>query len=183
MDSLECEFIKVKDQLKIKSPSIGRAVLAISPKDQLIENQVIGKFFKLNHEFLLKLPKNCAGEVLWAKPDNLINLEYGEHFLTLEAQKNQKAISYNQEKSTEKFINSPMDGLFYLSSSPTSPNFVKIGDQISPGQTIGLIEVMKCFYPIKYQGKNKAKIISILVSSQTPVISTSPLFVIEPIIK
>lgn len=43
----------------------------------------------------------------------------------------------------------PMDGSFWSKPSPDKPPFVKVGDVVSVGQTIGLIEVMKTFTPIK----------------------------------
>ncbi len=43
----------------------------------------------------------------------------------------------------------PMDGSFWSKPSPDQPAFVNAGDRIEKGQTIGLIEVMKTFTPIK----------------------------------
>jgi len=43
---------------------------------------------------------------------------------------------------------SPMSGIFYIAPSPGSPPFVKIGDTITEGQPIGLIEAMKVFNEI-----------------------------------
>lgn len=70
---------------------------------------------------------------------------------------------------TNKAITSPLDGMFYLSASPTEAPFVTLGQTVVPGQTIGLIEVMKCFYPVKYQGLGSAVIKSIKVTSASPV--------------
>ena len=42
-------------------------------------------------------------------------------------------------------IKSPMIGVFYRRSSPDSPAFIEVGDEIEVGQTIGLIEAMKVF--------------------------------------
>ncbi len=42
-------------------------------------------------------------------------------------------------------ISSPMTGIYYSASSPTSPPFVKVGDRIEAGQIIALIEAMKVF--------------------------------------
>ena len=42
-------------------------------------------------------------------------------------------------------VNSPMTGIFYSSPNPSSPPFVKEGDEVIAGQTIGLIEAMKVF--------------------------------------
>ena len=45
-------------------------------------------------------------------------------------------------------ISSPMTGIYYNSSSPSSPPFVKEGDSVTAGQVVGLIEAMKVFNEI-----------------------------------
>ena len=45
-------------------------------------------------------------------------------------------------------ITSPMTGIFYGAPNPSSPPFVNEGDEITAGQTIGLIEAMKVFNEI-----------------------------------
>ncbi|MDA0713608.1 MAG: acetyl-CoA carboxylase biotin carboxyl carrier protein, partial [bacterium] len=46
-------------------------------------------------------------------------------------------------------------GLLYWHSSPDSPALVKVGSTIKAGDTVALIEVMKCFYPLKYESGPK----------------------------
>ena|SRR5581483_9749909 len=46
-------------------------------------------------------------------------------------------------------IKAPMMGIFYRASSPSSPPFLKVGDQAKRGQVICLIEAMKVFNEIK----------------------------------
>ena len=46
-------------------------------------------------------------------------------------------------------IKSPMIGTFYRSSSPDSPPFVSVGDKITKGQTVCIIEAMKLFNEIE----------------------------------
>lgn len=77
---------------------------------------------------------------------------------------------------SDHVIVSPLDGMFYLAPSPQEAPYVKVGQTITPEQTIGLIEVMKCFYPVKYQGAKPVVIKSINVSSASPVMSGSVLF-------
>lgn len=43
---------------------------------------------------------------------------------------------------------SPMTGMFYRSSSPETPSYVEVGDEVEEGQTVGLIEAMKVFSEI-----------------------------------
>jgi acetyl-CoA carboxylase biotin carboxyl carrier protein len=45
-------------------------------------------------------------------------------------------------------IRSPLNGIFYAASSPDEAPFVKLGDEISPGQVVGLVEAMKVFNEI-----------------------------------
>jgi acetyl-CoA carboxylase biotin carboxyl carrier protein len=46
----------------------------------------------------------------------------------------------------------PMSGRFYSRPSPTEPPFVAVGDTVQQGQTVGLLEVMKTFNRLVYQG-------------------------------
>ena len=51
----------------------------------------------------------------------------------------------------DKTIKSPMPGTFYRRPDPESDPFVNDGDAVSPGDTVGLVEVMKSFHEIKAQ--------------------------------
>jgi acetyl-CoA carboxylase biotin carboxyl carrier protein len=45
-------------------------------------------------------------------------------------------------------VSSPMMGIYYSQSSPSSPPFVKEGDMVNAGDVVGLIEAMKVFNEI-----------------------------------
>jgi acetyl-CoA carboxylase biotin carboxyl carrier protein len=51
----------------------------------------------------------------------------------------------------DKSIKSPMPGTFYRRPDPESDPFVNEGDTVSPGDTVGLVEVMKSFHEVKAQ--------------------------------
>ncbi|MDO8588153.1 MAG: biotin/lipoyl-containing protein [Armatimonadota bacterium] len=53
-----------------------------------------------------------------------------------------------EEQGDVVTIEAPMVGVFYRSSSPDTPSFVEVGDQVEVGQTVGLIEAMKVFSEI-----------------------------------
>jgi len=80
--------------------------------------------------------------------------------------------------STSVEIKSPMVGTFYRSPSPEAPAYVNIGDSISPGQVICIIEAMKLMNEIK--SEVKGKIVDIQVDNAEPVEFGQVLFVIEP---
>ncbi len=74
-------------------------------------------------------------------------------------------------------VKSPMVGVVYLSSDPNTPNYVKIGDTVSQGDTVCLIEAMKTFNPVK--AHTNGKVTKVLVESGDPVEYGEPLIVIE----
>ncbi len=49
----------------------------------------------------------------------------------------------------EKTIKSPYPGIFYRRPNPDSDPYVVEGDQVQPGDTVGLVEIMKNFYEVK----------------------------------
>ena len=64
-------------------------------------------------------------------------------------------------------IASPMVGVAYLSPEPGSPSFVSVGQQVSAGQTVMLIEAMKTFNQIK--APKSGTVTRILVENSAPV--------------
>ena len=75
-------------------------------------------------------------------------------------------------------IKSSMIGTFYRSSSPEKPPFVSVGDSISSGDTICIIEAMKLFNEI--ESEVSGKVVKILVDDATPIEFDQPLFLIDP---
>lgn len=74
-------------------------------------------------------------------------------------------------------IKSPMMGIFYRASSPSSPPFCKEGDAIKPGQVICMIEAMKVFNEIK--ADFAGTVVKVLVENGKPVKSGQDLFIIQ----
>lgn len=75
-------------------------------------------------------------------------------------------------------IKSPMIGTFYRSSNPDSPPFVSVGDKISKGQTVAIIEAMKLFNEI--ESEVSGTIVKVMVENSSPVEYDQVLFVVEP---
>ena len=75
-------------------------------------------------------------------------------------------------------IKSPMIGTFYRSAGPDKPLFVNIGDEITAGKTVCIIEAMKLFNEI--ESDIKGKIVKVLVNDATPVEYDQPLFLVDP---
>jgi acetyl-CoA carboxylase biotin carboxyl carrier protein len=75
-------------------------------------------------------------------------------------------------------IKSPMIGTFYRRSSPDKPPFVEVGDEITPGKVVCIIEAMKLFNEI--ESEMSGTIAKILVDDASPVEYDQPLFLVEP---
>src|SRR5581483_6741169 len=74
-------------------------------------------------------------------------------------------------------ITSPIVGTFYRASSPTAESFVNVGDAISLGQTLCIIEAMKLMNEI--QADVSGTVAKILVENGQPVEFGQPLFGIK----
>ena len=75
-------------------------------------------------------------------------------------------------------IKSPIIGTFYRKPSPDKPNFAELGDQVSEGQVLCVVEAMKLFNEI--ESEVSGTIVKILVDDSSPVEFDQPLFVIDP---
>lgn len=75
-------------------------------------------------------------------------------------------------------IKSPMIGTFYRQSGPGKPIFVNVGDEVSPGKVVCIIEAMKLFNEI--ESEVKGKIVKVLVEDASPVEYDQPLFLVDP---
>ena len=74
-------------------------------------------------------------------------------------------------------VKSPMVGTVYLQPQPDSPPFVKVGDVVTAGQTLLIVEAMKTMNPIP--APRGGKIVEIIVQDAQPVEFGEPLIVIE----
>jgi acetyl-CoA carboxylase biotin carboxyl carrier protein len=75
-------------------------------------------------------------------------------------------------------IKSPMIGTFYRSSTPGKPPFVEVGDEITTGKVVCIIEAMKLFNEI--ESEVKGRIVKVLADDASPVEYDQPLFLVEP---
>ena len=75
-------------------------------------------------------------------------------------------------------VRSPMIGTFYRSPAPGKPVFVEVGDEITPGKVVCIIEAMKLFNEI--ESEVKGRIVKVLADDASPVEYDQPLFLVEP---
>jgi acetyl-CoA carboxylase biotin carboxyl carrier protein len=74
-------------------------------------------------------------------------------------------------------VKAPMVGTVYFSPEPGAPPFVKIGDRVSEGQVILIIEAMKVMNQIR--SPRAGKLTQVLVTDGAPIEYGEPLLVLE----
>ena len=82
------------------------------------------------------------------------------------------------ESSNLITVKSPMIGTFYRAAGPDKPLFVNVGDEITPGKVLCIVEAMKLFNEI--ESEVAGKIVKILVNDAEPVEFDQPLFLVDP---
>ena len=75
-------------------------------------------------------------------------------------------------------IKSPMIGTFYRSANPDSPSFASVGDKVTKGQTVCIIEAMKLFNEI--ESEVSGTVVKVMIENSSPVEYDQVLFVVEP---
>ncbi len=87
-------------------------------------------------------------------------------------------VAAENDDSKYIIIKSPMIGTFYRSAGPDKDSFVNVGDSVSPGKTVCIIEAMKLFNEI--ESEISGKIVKVLVDDASPVEYDQPLFLVDP---
>ena len=117
--------------------------------------------------------------------DEDIRIQLTRRFAGPNAIRHVKEVQPAQEPQTPPPANSnleaittPLAGVFYRASSPTSAPFVKEGDVADSGQTLCIVEAMKVMNEIK--ADKRCRIARITAENSQPVTAGQPLFMVEP---
>ena len=87
------------------------------------------------------------------------------------------ALITDAKELTGNVVKSPIVGTYYSASSPDSAPFVKVGDKVSKGQVLGIVEAMKLMNEIESEFDGTVR--QILVENEQMVEFGQPMFVIE----
>ncbi len=120
--------------------------------------------------------------IILLKKYNLKKIKYKNKtfFIEINNENTNPEKTYQKEKENKneiKKIKSPLAGIFYTTSAPNKPPFVKRGDLIKKGDIICIIEAMKMLHNIK--SKYPGIIEKILHKNSTPVEFGQDLFLIK----
>ena len=96
----------------------------------------------------------------------------------IKPQEEKRMVAVEQKKEENyKVIKSPMVGTFYESSSPDKAPYIKVGDKVSKGQVVCIVEAMKLMNEI--ESEFDGEIIEICVKNEDVVEYGTPLFKIK----
>lgn len=126
----------------------------------------------------IKMETNRANPVTAVITENAASLSKGEVIASLPVvDAADKAESYEADATDKKVVKSPLVGVFYSAPAPDADDFVSVGDDVSKGQTLGIIEAMKLMNEI--ESEYDGRIQEILVNNGDMVEYGQPLFIIE----
>mmetsp|Transcript_33336 Transcript_33336/g.99279 ORF Transcript_33336/g.99279 Transcript_33336/m.99279 type:complete len:219 (-) Transcript_33336:265-921(-) len=74
-------------------------------------------------------------------------------------------------------LRSPMSGTFYASAAPGEPVFVKVGDRVKKGQTVGIIEAMKLMNEI--EAEVSGEVVKLVAENGKPINAGQPIMIIK----
>jgi acetyl-CoA carboxylase biotin carboxyl carrier protein len=82
------------------------------------------------------------------------------------------------EEAGLHIVKSPIVGTYYEAPSPGSPPFIKVGDEVSAGQVLCIVEAMKLMNEI--ESDVAGEVVKILVTNNQPIEYGQSLFAIRP---
>ncbi|MGB1274644.1 MAG: biotin/lipoyl-containing protein [Nannocystaceae bacterium] len=133
-------------------PAIGTP---ITPGMSLGALEVLGQLYPM------KTPEGVSGLCceLGSELDDTkarVPVTFGATLLTVDPKAASLGGAASTEQNNEKLdgtgLRAPSSGRFYRRAAPSKPFFVEVGQEISEGQVVGLLEVMKSFHRIAYTG-------------------------------
>lgn len=143
---------------------------------RIVEKSEIADFSIQEGDLKIKMSKNSKNQVITNLPvaNPLPSAEPAEPGPQMVEQS-----AVNEEKVSDKLyeIKSPIVGTFYRAPAPDADAYVQVGDQVSEGSVLCIVEAMKLMNEIESDASGK--IIKILVDNATPVEYNQPLFLIE----
>lgn len=139
---------------------------------KVFENAKVTELSIQEGDLKIKISKNGS--------TNSSGVVYQNLPVEIPSQNEQVAPDAGLEKKVEDnthIINSPIVGTFYRAPAPDADSYIQIGDSVSEGSVLCIVEAMKLMNEIECD--ISGKIVQILVEDGTPVEFNQPLFKVE----
>ncbi len=147
---------------------------------KLVEKSEITEFSVQEGDLKVKISKNGSGQVVNYTPaanvaPQNITVPQAAAPQTSESPAGESKEEPKSENLHE--VRSPIVGTFYRAPAPDADPYVQVGDHVSEGTVLCIVEAMKLMNEI--ESDVSGKIVKILVENATPVEYNQPLFLIE----
>jgi biotin carboxyl carrier protein len=167
MLNLKTIIEKNDSQVRVLSPSVGFCSLTAEAGKYLSAGAFIGKLLIMNTDINLYLPADASGTVdkIEKEGAKIFQVEYKQELFRLNTEnirtnnELKKVPDITEDKNEDEdgfIIRASTTGIFYRRSSPDAPAYVEDGQKIEKGKIVGLIEVMKTFNHIVFQGTDNS---------------------------
>jgi acetyl-CoA carboxylase biotin carboxyl carrier protein len=171
---------------EVRAPAPGwfhRTVAAdhlVAPGDVIGELEVLGRVTPITAPRIRGLVRVPSGPQLARQP-----VAYGDVLFTVDASGAGAAFGAVESEAQAAHavsglvFRAPTSGRFYGRPGPDKPVFVEAGTELQPGATVCLLEVMKSFHRVTYDGA-RAKVREVLVADGADVNQGDPLLALDP---
>ena len=135
------------------SPAVGTIVALADNNDVISANDVVAEISVLGVRYQLIAPDTVQHRIAFADDLNLSQgVAYQQVIASLATvvDGEESTPDVASENLSELCVLSPQAGRFYHRPAADAEAFVNAGETISAGKTIGLLEVMKTFSPVKW---------------------------------
>ena len=185
--------------VELRCPGPGRVRWDRGPGEVLVGGSVVGTLVRDERTYALAVPAGVRGAVISVALAHQWNpCGHGELLATLST-----AIADGDDHAAQSAgaglrdayaavagadvrgaaadgvweIRSPTHGTFYTRPAPGAPAYAALGSAVESGQTVGLVEVMKCFSPILFDGApfGRGVVREVLVADGAEVRADQPL--------
>ncbi len=179
-----------KDDGSVELRCPGPAVVHLEriPGEVLVPGSALGTLGREERWYTLVLPEGVRGAVgELGFEDPWARCEHGRLLATLVPVRagDEEAAGAGAGAAAEAAgwpVRAPSHGTFYRRPSPDSPPYVDVGQEVKRGDTLCLVEVMKCFSPVRFeppQGHERGIVREVLATDGAEVKSGQVLFRIE----
>lgn len=167
------------------APGLFRAALHVG--DVVRPGAVLGALEVLGQVIELVAPQ-VAGAVVAIADPRRARTPVGHHtvLVTLDPRATASAAAGQASEVSSQIaglvFRAPTSGRFYGRAAPDKPVFVSVGDELAPGATVCLLEVMKTFHRVTYGGADlpeRARVRELLVADGADVTAGDPLLALD----
>jgi acetyl-CoA carboxylase biotin carboxyl carrier protein len=186
--SLELLSGREGERVTLHSPEVGTFTRALPENTLVGPGAPAGVLHSLGRAWHLVVPAGVSGRVLDPAPERVHQpVGYGTvlyRLAPLQAHADDENASSDERHDSRLAVRAPYSGRFWLRPAPGEPPFVQVGQELSAGSALGLIEVMKTFTHLGYQPgaglPERARVVAVLVSDGAEITDRDELVVVEP---